>query len=159
MKTCLSLRCEITLVFALILVPWYSGAQTMTDDLQWIVGTWVRQSDRSVTYETWRRINDRTYEGEGTRVSHAGGDTVFTESLLLAVMGGEVFYIAKVEENVYPVAFRMTSLKEGVAVFENPDHDFPQRITYSHNSGGSMTVLVETLDGTRHIDFFFTARK
>jgi len=32
-------------------------------------------------------------------------------------MGGEVFYVAKVGENPYPVPFRIASLKEGNVVF------------------------------------------
>lgn len=116
---------------------------SLMENLSWLTGTWRRETAKSITIETWRRVSDRTFEGEGLRRSRASGDTVFTESLLIVAMQGETFYIAKVAENLYPVPFKLTSLDSGRAVFENPDHDFPQRITYVHHASDSLTVLVE----------------
>jgi hypothetical protein len=80
-------------------LPGHASSPNKPEEPQWIVGTWVRESGQSITYESWRRISDRTYEGESYRVSRASGDTVFVEFLLLAEMGGEMFYLPKVEEN------------------------------------------------------------
>ncbi len=110
--------------------------------LRWLVGTWRRETSKSISTETWRRLSDRTFEGEGVRLSTASGDTAFTESLRIVEMQGETFYLAKVAENPYPVAFKLTSFDSAQAVFENPDHDFPQRITYRHPASDSLTVLV-----------------
>jgi hypothetical protein len=74
-------------------------------------------------------------------------------------MSGEVFYIPKVAENPLPVPFRLTSVSQQTATFENPSHDFPTRIIYRHGSDDSMTVSVEGPgdgDEPRRIDFHFT---
>jgi hypothetical protein len=42
----------------------------------------------------------------------------------------------------------MVTLGESEAVFENPDHDFPQRITY-RRSGRELHVRIEDLSATK----------
>lgn len=130
-------------------------------ELSWLLGTWERESAKSVTYESWRRLSDRTFEGESHRIARATGDTVFTEYLLLVEMGGEIFYIPKVAENEYPVPFKLTSFGNDRVVFDNPGHDFPQRITYQRNADGSLTALTEgNVEGeNRQIVFQFSRVK
>jgi hypothetical protein len=41
------------------------------------------------------------------------------------------------------VPFKLISDENKKAVFENPEHDFPQRVIYVLNADGSMTALVE----------------
>jgi hypothetical protein len=132
-------------------------AQTKLTDLRWMLGTWQRETAKSFTYETWRQLSDRTFEGESFRVSKATGDTVFAESLLLAEMAGEIFYLPKVAENKYPVPFKLISFEKNKVVFENPGHDFPQRIIYVRNSDGAITVYAGgRMNGEeRQIEFQF----
>lgn len=44
-------------------------------------------------------------------------------------------------------AFRLTSLEDRTAVFENPEHDFPQRITYRQAAEDSLAARVENPSG------------
>jgi len=111
--------------------------------LQWLLGSWKREAKTGTIHETWTRLGDRAYEGKSTRVDNAGGAHVPLEDLLLTEMGGEVFYISKVAENSYPVAFRLTELGERSAVFENPTHDFPQRILYDLRDDGTLLAAIE----------------
>ena len=59
-----------------------------------------------------------------------------------------------------PVAFALVSITDDRVVFENPDHDFPQKITYERNADGSVTATVEAPaqdgDGPRRIVLNFT---
>jgi hypothetical protein len=43
--------------------------------------------------------------------------------------------------------FKLTSATDGKFVFENPQHDFPQRIVYQQNLDGSLLARIE---GLRH---------
>lgn len=86
-------------------------------------------------------MRERTFEDEGVHRSQATGDSVLVESLVLAEMRGEIFYLAKVAENCWPVAFRLASLAGRRAVFENPEHDFPQRVTHILDADGSLLVI------------------
>lgn len=42
-----------------------------------------------------------------------------------------------------PTPFRLLRIGEHEAVFENPEHDFPQRITYSRPEASRLLVGIE----------------
>ena len=128
------------------------------EDLSWIIGKWKRESRRGEVYETWQRLSDRTVEGDSWIVSSDDGKKHPLESLLLVEMAGDVFYIPKVAENEYPVPFRLTSMEPGRVVFENPTHDFPQKIIYQRTGDNALKVTIEGPgDGaeSRQVDFDF----
>ncbi len=54
-------------------------------------------------------------------------------------------------------SFRLIRLTEQEAIFENAEHDFPQRIGYRFESGGKLTAWIEgTINGKdKKIDFPF----
>lgn len=145
-----------------------SGAQKVTArrsetiprlvDFSWLLGSWKHEAATSMTYETWRKLSDRTFEGESWRVSKATQQRVFGEALLLAEMASEIFYLPKVPENQYPVAFKLTASGAQEAVFENPKHDFPQKIHYKLNADGSLTAVVEGVANgqPRRLEFHYT---
>jgi hypothetical protein len=142
-------------VLAVTLASAAEGADL--EGLRWLDGAWVRQTQKGSAYERWRVLGERTMEGESWQVAKDGGARKVTESLLLCEMGGEVFYISKVAENPYPVAFKLVSHTPGHALFENPTHDFPTRIGYERTEQG-MTAWIEGPgeDGKPHkIEFVF----
>lgn len=96
----------------------------------WLVGTWVGKSKERSNYETWEKSNDSTYVG--TSYSIQQGDTVSSESFKLAQQGEVITYVPTVQgqNNNMPVMFTLTSLDSNKLIFENPEHDFPQVITY-----------------------------
>jgi hypothetical protein len=127
-------------------------------ELAWLEGEWERPVTGGIAVERWTRT-DAGLMGEAVVVRD--GRERQTEALLLVSMGGEVFYIAKPPENPYPVAFRMVSGADGRFVFENPTHDFPQRIIYRRTGENAMTASIEGPgDGgdTTSIDFEFVRR-
>jgi hypothetical protein len=132
------------------------------NDLSWIIGTWKRETEKSVTIETWTRLSPRTIEGISHRIAKATGDTVFTEYLLLAEMEREVFYIPKIAENEYPVPFKMIEVEAGrKAIFSNPNHDFPQKISYELQADGTLLAVTSGLENgkERQIPFHFQRRE
>ena len=51
--------------------------------------------------------------------------------------------------------FRMISMSANEVVFENPDHDFPQRITYRLHGDGKLLGRIEgTVNGKERADDF-----
>lgn len=56
-----------------------------------------------------------------------------------------------------PVVFRLLRIGEAEAVFENPDHDFPQRITYSRPEASRLAASIEGMrnGAARRIEFAF----
>ncbi len=145
----------------LLVLTLVSGAGSRAaelSDLAWLEGTWQRETSRGPVYEHWERLSDNTWEGGSWRQATDGPRRTL-EWLLLVKMGGELFYIPKVGENALPVPFKLTSLGDDRAVFENLDHDFPQRIIYQRRSDSAMHVRIEGPgDGgqTQGIEFEFT---
>lgn len=77
---------------------------------------------------------------------------------MIVELHGELFYIAFPEQNQYPVAFKLVSNTDGKLIFENPTHDFPQRIVYHPQGDGSLLVHIEgeTKGRTRRLDFHYS---
>ena len=120
--------------------------------LNWLLGSWQRTglpADRSGV-EQWRRQGD-AFEGEGR--SYRDGALRFQERLRIVAEGAQLYYVADVAGNPAPVRFRLVAQGGQSAVFENPQHDFPQRIAYQRN-GEQLTATVSA--GERMQVFQFT---
>ena len=125
------------------------------DAFSWLEGEWIRASGGVTVVESWRRVSEATMEGTVTR--SADGTSRVTEHLRLERMGDGVFYTAKPLENRLPTPFELVEWSDGRFVFENPDHDFPQRIVYLRDGDDGLVARIEgPMDGeTRSIDFVF----
>jgi hypothetical protein len=69
--------------------------------------------------------------------------------------GGALYFIA-MPSGQKEAAFQIVSLSATEAVFENPQHDFPQKISYRLQADGSLLAAIEGSgrDGqTRRIEF------
>ncbi len=83
-----------------------------------------------------------------------GGKATEFEFLQIRQQGTDIFYVAKPSGQA-EASFKLIRHSEREAVFENPTHDFPQRIIYRLQPDGSMTARIEgKTNGTeRGIDF------
>lgn len=120
--------------------------KTTLQNLNWLCATWQNTSEDGVFTESWKKINDSLFYGEG-RMVLANGDTVFSEELEIAVKDSGIFYIPEItdQNDGKPVFFKLVSEKNNEFIFENKLHDFPQRIIYKH-SNDSLLARVEGLD-------------
>lgn len=111
---------------------------TQLKQLEWLSGTWGSADSAGVSTEKWEKKNDSTFAGHSYTI--AGTDTVFNEWISLEERAGNLNYIVTVknQNGELPVAFAMTSIDEKNVVFENPMHDFPQRITYTRVNADSL---------------------
>jgi hypothetical protein len=127
------------------------------EQLAWLAGTWRHETARMTFEETWKKVGDSLLQGESITISRSDGKTIASEALILAEMGGEIFYIAKPAQNPMPVAFRLVRFEKGSVAFENAEHDFPTTIAYSLNQDGSLDAKVEGLvnDKPKTIHFHF----
>ena len=128
------------------LVAWpVLAAASPCESLQvarWVLGDWISIGEKSELHESWSELGPRTYEGIGSERTASDGNITATESLRLVEMAGGVFYIAKVDRNELPVAFRLNECGADRLVFENPAHDFPRRLEYRHGTDDRMIVAV-----------------
>jgi hypothetical protein len=109
---------------------------------RWVIGDWVAGGEKSMFHESWTELGPQTFEGRGSERSMADSSVISNEALRLVEMAGGVYYIAKVADNDFPVAFLLTECSASRLVFVNPAHDFPRRLEYRHDADGRMVVAV-----------------
>lgn len=108
----------------------------------WFIGEWGNKSAEGELTERWKKENDSVYHGESYFVV-GGKDTVFKEHVRLEEANGILAYIVTVpnQNNGEAVRFEMTSVKDNQIVFENPKHDFPNKVVY--NKVGNDSLVAE----------------
>jgi len=126
----------------------------------WLQGTWEQQTDDGVFSESWQKVTDSAYHGVGMFISE--GDTLFSERLSIYQSRSVWYYAALVSDQNAgeTIVFELTSSKDSIMVFENRNHDFPQKISYHFISEDSVVAVVEgeTKEGSRK-DIFSMTRK
>ncbi|HLV38779.1 DUF6265 family protein [Xanthomarina sp.] len=127
------------------------------EKLQWLIGNWSHLTNQKQSYENWTKINDSTLFSHSFILVE--NDTVFAEHLTLEQNKDNVFLtvVAYNEKNEEPVVFKMLPLQKDVFTFENPEHDFPTRISYSNPEKDVIHAWIEgTIDGDfMKVDFKF----
>lgn len=126
----------------------YSQIKHSLDDLQFLAGSWeMNVPERGLTItEHWMQPLGGAMIGMGRTV--AGGQMKSWESLRIIQAESGIEYIAKPSQNSEETSFKLTSLTATEVIFENPDHDFPQRIIYRLIDENSLTARIEgTRDG------------
>lgn len=121
----------------------------------WLVGDWQKQSEKGILTEAWRKLDDSTLVGRSYFISVA--DTLSLESIRLEQRKGKLYYIPKVpdQNEGQPVVFAQTNLTDSTVVFENPKHDFPQKITYSLLVNDSLSAeIAAVVDGKQKAIIF-----
>jgi hypothetical protein len=126
--------------------------------LDWLCGEWAfEHADGSLSTERWEKVSDTLLAGEGLSVLNK--DTLFRERITIALKKGKLIYTPAVsgQNGNLPVPFVLTQAESSVYSFENPSHDFPQRIVYSHPHPDSLIAWIEgKLDGKmKRVDFRF----
>lgn len=112
--------------------------------LHWLLGDWVSDRGRAITYESWRLSDDATLHGVGRSESRETGQIKVTETLHLVLRDNVINFVATVAHNPGPVAFELVRQDEQGFVFENMSHDFPQRIVYQKLNDQQMQVTVSS---------------
>ncbi|CAM3482275.1 DUF6265 family protein [Aequorivita lipolytica] len=130
------------------------------DQLQWLLGTWTNESGEEFSQETWSRENESSFTAFS--FTQVGKETVFAETMALEQKGENLFLavVTVNQNNENPVTFKMVSSENGQFTFENKDHDFPERITYSNPVKDSLHAWIEgTVNGeAKKVDFYFSRK-
>lgn len=99
---------------------------------EWFIGEWGNKSAEGELTERWKKENDSVYLGESYFVV-GEKDTVFAEHVRLEEANRKLSYTVSIpgQNKELPVSFEMTSATDNQIVFENPKHDFPNKIIYN----------------------------
>jgi len=116
----------------------------------WLIGNWKTTNGESL-YEYWESKNDTLFTGIGYRLY--GSDTIVTEKLKIFTRDGTTYYTATIstQNKGRTIRFRMVSNTADSIVFENPNHDFPNRITYLKKGNDKMKTIIVGFQQRRSI--------
>lgn len=120
--------------------------------LAWLAGCWQRESRGRVVEEQWMSPAADLMLGMGRTTL---GDTLIEfEQTMIHRVSGVLTYSARPSRQE-PTSFALKEQSDSLVVFENPDHDFPQRVIYRLKPDGSLAARIEgTVNGaTRGRDF------
>ncbi|PZR26469.1 MAG: hypothetical protein DI535_14460 [Citrobacter freundii] len=120
-----------------------SAAQTNPlSAAEWLLGKWENQTQRGKMVEEWSKLNDSTFAGRSYVITAT--DSIALESILLKKERNDLYYIPTVkgQNNDQPVKFKLKSSDTNSLVFENPAHDFPQKISYTLESERSLLAEI-----------------
>ena len=130
-----------------------AGPQVSVNDLAWMQGCWEGRDGTAVVTEQWMKPAGGCMLAMSRTVK--GDQTVGFEFLRVwQDETGSIYFTARPSGKA-EASFKLVRASQTEVVFENPEHDFPQRIIYRLVGDGRLVARIEgTSDGkTRGIDY------
>jgi hypothetical protein len=103
-------------------------------------GKWKLITDNTEYYEEWVFISK--IELAGIAYNYIEGESVIRENLYLKKFADQWAYIA-MPVNQSITLFALTEYSETKFIFENKEHDFPQKIIYEFTSDNNLKAAIE----------------
>jgi uncharacterized protein DUF6265 len=135
-----------------LLLTAQSAPRTHVSDLGWMSGRWLANENGRWTEEIWSGPRGGTLMG----FSWSGQGEAIRDYEYLRVQAGEddeIVYLAQPNGGA-GVGFYLVRAEGRSATFENPTHDFPQRIRYVR-TGDTMVATISRMDGSNAMSWTF----
>ena len=132
-----------------------AGAHETIDRVAWLQGCWELSSGNRIVEEQWTRPRGGIMLGVGRTTRD--GRLVEYESVVLREQEGRLAYEAHPSGQESAV-FLSREVSDTRVVFENPTHDYPQRVGYERRGSDALSAWVEgSMSGqSRRIDFAYS---
>jgi hypothetical protein len=144
---------HVCLIAAIVIASMPARAQQGSTELpRWLSGCWELRSGPRLIEERWTTPRGGLMLG-ASRTSR-NDSIVEYEQVRIETRQGRVYYVASPSRQA-TTEFAATSLLDSVAVFENPEHDFPKKVIYRRLGSDSIVASIEGPRGgqTRTISF------
>ena len=103
-------------------------------------GCWENRDSGQIYEEQWMSPAGDMMLGMSRTLKD--GKAVTFEFILIQTRADGIFYIASPSKQER-TEFKLTGFENNVAVFENPDHDFPQKVVYKFVTDDSLEAWIE----------------
>ncbi len=116
--------------------------------LKLLEGQWMEMNQNNYV-ETWKfGKGDTLLTGAGFSVR--SGVFTRTEKLSIVKNDTSIYYLATVEgqNQGATISFKLMNMSDSTLVFENPNHDFPQQITYIFLNDSTISIKVGSIADT-----------
>jgi hypothetical protein len=111
------------------------------NDFAWLAGCWERSGKGREVVEQWMKPGGDLMLGMSRTVAN-GKASEFEFLQIRQKENGEIFYVA-IPSGQKETWFKLVKYGGNQAVFENLEHDFPQRIIYRLEKDGSLAARIE----------------
>jgi len=127
--------------------------QPQKPDFDRLTGSWLMQTPRMSFLEKWEKQKD-AYTGAMHIIRNA--DTTTAETIRLLEMDGAYYYEATTvsQNGGQAVQFKLVDYSPDKWVFENPVHDYPQRIVYAFVGNDSLVASISAISGPEKLTYF-----
>jgi hypothetical protein len=139
---------RLVLLSILILVS-CQGEPEKINPFAWLVGEWTAEAHDKTMVEKWEIDSNNNLVGSSFLIT--GLDTVLSERMIIQTEAGKTTFRTVVEDqnDQEEISFALIENNDSKAVFENKEHDFPQRIVYTNPQPDSLVAYIEgTFNGT-----------
>lgn len=124
------------------------------NQLTWLSGCWQASAHSRVIEEHWTAPRGNSMLGMNRTIRDG---TLVGYELVIIRQGNEGVVFEAHPSGQTSAYFLALALSDTLLVFENPEHDFPQRISYAPHGADSLMAWVQGVtDGVEHrIDFAY----
>jgi hypothetical protein len=145
------MRCVIA--FCMALQTAATGPATRVEQVGWLAGCWEYSTAQRTVEEQWMAPRGHTMLSAGRTTQ---GDTLAEyEMVLIREQGGRLAYESHPSGQPSAV-FLSRTVSENEVVFENLQHDFPQRIGYRRDGDSLLAWIEGPRNGqTRRVEFHY----
>lgn len=135
---------KIYLSLLMIFAALYVSAQNPTvKTFDFLLGKWEMKTKTGKIVERWKK-QKHSLTGQSHKFN-AAGDSLLTEAIVLKKIKGEWHFCVTGYEkgNEGRTDFKLITSANNTFVFENKQHDFPQRITYQNKGKNELLAWIE----------------
>lgn len=135
---------NLSLTLVVVVFSFYASAQqTPIKTFDFLAGKWEMKAQSGKIMERWHKHRDSL-----TASSHrfnAKGDSLLTETVTLKKIKGDWHYCVTGYEkgNEGKTDFKLVTSADNTFIFENQQHDFPQRIVYQNKGKDGILAWIE----------------
>jgi hypothetical protein len=134
----------------------FSAAAADVQQLAWLSGCWKSEEGNRRSTEQWMNPAGDQMLG----MSHTVVGTKTREFEFMRIVqeeNSDIFFVAK-PSGQKETRFKLTFVSDGEVRFENPEHDFPQRVIYRRD-GDQLVGRVEGTSGGKERMIEFPMRR
>jgi hypothetical protein len=138
-------------IAAYLLTALAANATATIEQVGWMQGCWQMDAGPRVVEEQWMAPRGGVMLGMGRTVRD--GKLVEYESVVLREQDGKLAYEAH-PSGQPPAVFMASTIEESTVIFENPAHDFPQRVGYKRDGDSLLAWIDGAVNGkSRRVEF------
>ena len=148
---------RVAIVMAALFLPLggmrASASEASLDQLSWLGGCWNLESMEAGSGEQWMSPAGASMLGV-SRMVHQGKTVAFEFMRIAQDADGSIAFYAQ-PSGKPPTKFSVLRMDDSEVVFENPGHDFPQRVIYRRVSPAQLHASIEGMQGgsLKRMDF------